>query len=222
MTTTIITTLYQGEDVPPWSKDIFTPEWADKLYRGIARNMREPFRFVCLVDQEYEFQEPIDAIPFLGNYRNMWCLLEALRPDIDENQKLFMGLDTIIRGDITHIANYSPDFAMTRDPYYQKTRCSGVMSFNNKTAGPIWEQFVHDSNRDDFKMSGKWVSDMIWLDKNIPECPLIQDIFPDQIQSYKVDIVRDGKSLEDARIVYFHGIPKPHEMSDDWVKEHWR
>jgi hypothetical protein len=45
-------------------------------------------------------------------------------------------------------------------------------------------------------------------------------LLPEQsIQSYKYDIRLRGERL--APIVVFHGSPKPHELSEPWVTEHW-
>ena len=101
---TVACVLYQGQDVPAHSLGIFTPEWVDRLYRGIKRNTTRPFRFVCFVDREYEFKEPIESIPLKLPYRNMFSLLEPFSEDL--GQVLFMGLDTIITGNIDHLMDY--------------------------------------------------------------------------------------------------------------------
>lgn len=211
---TILCCLYQGVDVPEHSKGIFTPAWVDKLYRGIKRNYPKDFRFVCLVDDEYSFQEPVEAIPYQNPWRNMWCLLECLRPDVVGDRNLFMGLDTIITGDISEIASYAGEFAMTRDPYHPKRSCSGVMAYTKQAATRIWNQFLIDQNKGAFKLLGE-VSDMIWLDENIGRRDHLTDLYPRQIASYKVEIQPGRIKWEDTRIIYFHGIPKPHELLDD-------
>jgi len=218
---TVISVLYQGEDVPPWSQNMFNEKWADKLYRGIARNLSNPFRFVCLVDQDYQFEEPIDAIKLENPYRNMFSLLECLRPDIDDNPKMFMGLDTIITGNIDNIAQYSGDFAMIRDPYFPENRASGVMLFQQKAASEYYARFKQDQNKGKFTLGG-FVSDMVWLDQNIPPCDLLQDLYPNQIVSYKADLMSGKLRWNDAKIIYFHGEPKPHRLGMPWVKENWK
>jgi hypothetical protein len=219
---TVVVTLYQGEDVPAHSKGIFDETWVDKLYRGIKRNTKTPFRFVCLVDRDdYVFEEPIDAIPLENPFRNMFCLLECLRPDIDDNQKLFMGLDTVITSDITDIMEYTPEFAMIRDPYFPETRASGVMSFKPNPAAQIYQSFKEDAQKSDYRLCGE-VSDMIWLDKHLGAVPLLQDVFPNKILSYKVEIRDGSNTVEESSIVYFHGVPKPHEIQDqEWIRTHW-
>ena len=58
---TIVTALFNGFNtlVPQDKKyvGIYTTEWVDKLYRGIARNYNGPFRFICLGDQNYRFRK---------------------------------------------------------------------------------------------------------------------------------------------------------------------
>lgn len=31
-----------------------------------------------------------------------------------------------------------------------------------------------------------------------------------------------GKGLGNAKVVYFHGVPKPTDLNEPWVTEHWR
>ena len=46
-----------------------------------------------------------------------------------------------------------------------------------------------------------------------------QDMHPGKIVSYKADVMPPG---ERAAVVCFHGVPKPHEVKDGFVMEHWR
>ena len=57
---TIVTVLFSGYQTNiPHSIDVYNPEYVDKLYRGVARNFRGTFDFICLTDQNYKFKEPI-------------------------------------------------------------------------------------------------------------------------------------------------------------------
>lgn len=210
---TFTATLYNGRDVPRHSRDIFTPEWADKLYRGIARNFDKPFRFVCVTDEpESAFAEPIETLGFENYRHNMWCIIECLR--VTGDPVIFMGLDTIITGNITHMADLRPRFAMLRDPYHEKRMCSGVMVW--REARDIYDRFVADQSKADYTLANK-PSDMRWLHQNGRPDMDLETALPGQIRSYKVHC-KDGPG--DARIVYFHGVPKPHELND-WTRDHW-
>jgi uncharacterized Rossmann fold enzyme len=231
--------LYQGEDVPAHSKGIFTEEWVDRLYRGIKRNCTRDFRFVCFVDRDdYEFKEPVETKKLCMPYRNMFSLLEPFREDM--GRVVFMGLDTIIVGNIDWLADYSGPFMMLRDPYFPERDCSGVMAF--PYTPEVWEKFVaaHEQHAKEQTMFG-FPSDMIFLDAVPHETLEATDFGPSLadasemmgaesvrlarprrggIYSYKVHC-RNGLP-KDACIVYFHGKEKPHELFDlEWVEKHW-
>ena len=40
-------------------------------------------------------------------------------------------------------------------------------------------------------------------------------------QQYHSQIEDRRRRLDNSSIVYFHGKPKPHELTEDWVKVHW-
>jgi hypothetical protein len=59
---------------------------------------------------------------------------------------------------------------------------------------------------------------LLWLQN--PPHVFIDDLFPQSVVSFKGS-VRD-RGLRDARICYFHGYPKMHELAElPWVREHW-
>lgn len=237
---TIACVLYQGEDVPAHSLGIFTPEWVDRLYRGIKRNTTREFRFVCFVDRDdYEFHEPIETKKLVMPYRNMFSLLEPFREDM--GRVVFMGLDTIIVGNIDWLLDYRGPFAMLQDPYFDRP-CSGVMAF--PYTPQVWEAFVaeHDKHARKHTMFG-FPSDMIFL-ATVPHVRLqatdtgfgmqdAADLSIDTgmdmqpyvrrrrggIYSYKAHC-RKGLP-PDACIIYFHGKEKPHELKADWIERHW-
>jgi hypothetical protein len=61
-------------------------------------------------------------------------------------------------------------------------------------------------------------NDMEWVRRYDPD--VIDRLFPGQVVSYKGHVVPQG--LGDARIVYFHGDSKPHQIQADWIDQHWR
>lgn len=185
----------------------------DKLYRGIERNLTVPFRFVCFCDEDYRFYEPVQVLPLELPCRNMFSLLEPFREDL--GRVLFMGLDTVIVGNIDDIAGYSGPFAMTRDPNNPKIGCSGVMAFPHTPQ--IWQDVKENlTDRMGRYTMANCPSDMIYLNSFPHE--YLDDHFAG-IYSYKVHIKRQRP--DDARIVYFHGREKPHEIEEDFVTRHW-
>lgn len=201
---TIACVLFQGKDVNKNSQ-CFTPEWVDKLYRGIKRNLKD-FQFVCFTDKRYEFKEDIKQIPLKYNLPAYMPILEIFRLDL--GRVLFMGLDTVITGSLEDIASYSGDFAMIRDPNNLEKGASGVMSFPYRP--DIWEKYINNQ---------KGTYDQVFL-HSIPH-EYLCDHFPDQMISYKCHVKKKRDLLKKTKIVYFHGREKPHEIEEEFVKEHW-
>lgn len=120
---------------------------------------------------------------------------------------ILVGLDTVITGPINHLAEYcltADRIALPRDPNRPEICCNGVALV------PAGQKAVFD------EWSGE--NDMAWL--RARHHAFIDDLFPGQVVSYKGHVKKNG--LGDARIVYFHGQEKPHELTDQpWIREHW-
>lgn len=182
---------------------MYDETWADKLYRGVQRNLSMPFRFVCFVDQRRYFRENIEQMPLRFPQFDYSCFSEPYRLG---KPMILMGLDTVITGDIHRLAEYcltSDTMALPRDPNHPEIACNGVA-------------LVPEGHQDIAENPGE--NDMKWV-RRFPHV-FIDDVFPGEVVSYKGHVKKHG--LGGARIVYFHGHEKPNEIEDEWVKEHWR
>lgn len=184
---------------------IYTEEWVEKLYRGFGRNLTEPFRFVCYVDRPREFVEPIDQRPLASEEASYG---DCIQPYELGEPMILVGLDTIVTGNCDHLAEsclMRTDLGLPRDPYRPSQACNGV------ALAPVGMERIARDHRGE--------NDMEWVRK-FPHSYL-DDEFPGQVVSYKGHVEKHG--LGDARVVYFHGLKKPHELGHlDWVREHWR
>lgn len=185
----------------------FDENWVEKLYRGFARNLSRPFRFVLFTDRPRRLQDAIEQEPLQTAEPDYGCCIEPFRLD---TPMIFCGLDTIIVGNIDHFADYclgEGRVAMPRDPYKPERAINGVV------LSPAGQRRVFDDWRGE--------NDMEWMRRQ-PHV-FIDDLWPGQVLSLKAHDVR-RKGLQGARIVYFHGRPKPHELAKEfaWVREHWR
>jgi len=182
--------------VPDFARG-YTPEWVDRLYRGVARNLSTPFRFVCLTERSCAFAEPIEQQSLTTTRWDQACKqLYGIAAD----RLLLLGLDTVIVGDLDELAAYGGPLAVPRDPYHPDMACNAV---------------VLCPSRPDLAM--KHGSDMRVLDGE----PLdwLDDLYPKQVRSYKVHVVPDG--LGDARICYMHGVPKMGAIMDPQLMAAW-
>lgn len=183
----------------------YDESWVEKLYRGFRRNLTVPFRFICYVDRPYRFAEPdIEQARILEPEPNYSTCIVPYRMGVP---MILCGLDTIVVGNVDHMAEYCLSdnrFALPRDPYHPNIACNGVALV------PAGHQLIGTAHEGE--------NDMEWVRK-FPH-RLLDNEFPGQVVSYKGHVERRG--LGDARIVYFHGERKPHQLPHvQWVKEHW-
>lgn len=186
------------------SSQCYTPIWVDRLYRAFKRNLSKPFRFVVLTDKEYEFTPGVDQERLSTDEPTWASMIEPFRI---EGPLIVVGLDTIIRGNLDHMAAWceSADrIALPRSPG-KDYACNGV------ALAPSGQTGIYKNWRGE--------NDMEWL-RSFPHY-FIDELFKEQVVSYKCYVRPRG--LRQSRIVYFHGAPKMHDLLEkDWVKAAWR
>lgn len=201
---TIATLLWDANSGSQSFSRAYTEEWVERLYRGFERNLSDPFRFVCHVDRLRKFGEPIEQREMEGG---PFGYADCIRAFEGDEPKIVVGLDTVITGNCDHLARYcmtENTLALPRDPYKRHRACTGV-ALVPAGMGRIYTDHAGQN-------------DMDWL-RSFPH-RFIDDIWPGHVQSFKGDVKRKG--LGDTRIVYFHGLEKPHELSPGHpILRHW-
>lgn len=192
----------------------YDESWVEKLISGFARNLSAPFEFVLFTDRKREIVPPYPPRELV---KVSQILLSAKEPDYGSftepyrlnRPMILVGLDTVIVGDVTPLAEYclrAPRVTLPRDPYKPERSINGVALV------PAGQRAIWDN------WNGE--NDMEWLRRH--ETDFIDDIFPGSCLSLKAHDVR-GKGLQGAKIVYFHGDPKPDAIAGlSWMREHWR
>lgn len=201
---TIATLFWQANAKSLPFSSMYDETWVEKLYRGFARNLTEPFRFVCYVDRPRSFAEPIDQRQLASSTPGYSDCIQPYEMGVP---MILVGLDTVITGNIDNLADYclaGNTLALPRDPYHPSRACNGVGLV------PAGMDHVARDHRGE--------NDMDWM-RSQPHA-FIDDLFPGQVVSYKGAV--EGRNLRDERIVYFHGVQKPHELQHlPWVRQHW-
>lgn len=201
---TVATLFWQGNRHSKSFSTAYTAEWVEKLYRGFARNLTRPFRFVCFVNTEHRFAEPIEQALYLPPEPTY---ADCIKPYCLGEPMILVGLDTVITGNIDHLADYcltADRIALPRDPYKPERACNGVALV------PAGMQHIAERHRGE--------NDMEWL-RTFPHA-FIDDLWPGHVCSFK-GRVRD-QGIGDTRITYFHGLEKPHELpADHPILRHW-
>jgi len=153
----------------------------------------------------------VERIPLrYPTWRGWWAKMELFRPDI-EGDLLAMDLDTRAVGDLSDIKART-ELTLVRDFYRPHRVSSGLMYLPAAARADTWvrwhERFMHL-----FRGDGEFM-DHVWRDR----CRTWQGDLPDQVVSYKVHVMKDPKKSyhigngtvpKNARIVLFHGQPRP-------------
>jgi len=185
----------------------YSEAWVEKLYRGFKRNLSAPFRFVCFVDRERKFKEPIEQMPLERRPIGYGSCVEPFKLN---EPMIFVGLDTVVVGNIDKLANWCLEgkgkkLALPKHPFEE-------FSINGVVLVAAGQRHIFDGWRGE--------NDMDWM-RSFPH-DRIDEIFPYKVLSYRGHMKGRGQ-MKEARIVYFHGREKPHELPHEaFVKEHWR
>lgn len=185
--------------------NVVTAIWGDQLYDDdYVRALRDQIPELIVLGRDRPLLDP-------GGYRGWWCKLEVFRPEnADIRPCLFVDLDTFILGDIRPLLKVEPGLWLIKNFFQPKKSNSGLfVAPDSELSERAWE----GSKQLDTITHGRGAGDGDYLASFKHE--RLTDVFPD-ILSYKADQLYAGP--KNARIVCFHGRPKPHQC-DGWAKE---
>jgi len=186
----------------------------DMVWRNMPPNY--PFSFLCFTDNASGLLEGIETRPLPSGLTGWWNKLYLFKAGVfPEGARIFyLDLDTAITGDLSAIASYQGSFAILRDFYKPQGFNSSVMLWRGGFGASIWQSF-EEAGRPD--ISG---GDQVWIDRCKPEADILQDLFPGAFLSFKQKAQFELPA--GAKIVCFHGDPKPPRIKNGWVEKVWK
>jgi uncharacterized Rossmann fold enzyme len=193
-------------------------EYVNKLYDGVVRNLQAGFpgQFVCFTDDATGLDPGIKVREVPAGLSGWWAKLWLFSKDAfpEGDRVLYFDLDTVITGPLDNVAMCRSDFAMLRDVYNPTHRGSGVMAWEAGWYPFIWQRWLEAGKPE---VEG---GDQAWIEAQVPDADILQDLYPGRLRSYKVDC-RHGIP-KNTSVVFFHGLPRPHEVREGWVPEVWK
>ena len=177
----------------------FEPKHVYALQKMCAKYL-PPHEFVCLSDVDLECK----TIPLLHDWEGWWAKMELFRLP----SALYFDLDTVLTGDCTAIVEAAKqhDFVIMRDVYrgqYNPKAMQSSMMYWSKPV-ELYEKFA------DLQMYAAG-GDQVYIEHHMKgRVAYWQDIC-DGIVSFKADVLPKG--LDDAKVVIFHGKPRPWEQT---------
>ena len=172
--------------------------YTSKLYNALCRNTTKEFRFECITSSQF----------------SSWWGKFSMHPL--KEQTIYMDLDTVVCGNVDFLFDYQGPFCIRRNPWAGAWCDASLMSISEEVGKKIAAAFFENPH----KVMKDFRSDQEFIAQLIPEADTWQDFAPGKTASFKADHLDDGPG--GASIVAFHGEPKPHQVNNAWVKEHWR
>jgi hypothetical protein len=186
----------------------YTPAHANTLARQVWHHCG--MRLTVLTDADpAAFSDQVEVVRMRTTWPGWWAKIELF--DQFRDATLYVDLDTVIVGDCRHIRSSGP-LMMLADIYRRGSCGSGVMT---------WAQDYSHLARDFMRRADQVMRDYQtrnkWGDQGYIEAMLgkghanrIQELWPRQVISYKAEALRKG--TKGAKIVYFHGKPRPWDV----------
>lgn len=202
----------------------YGPEYVNILFDMVRRNLVAgyPGRFVCLTDDPTGLDAGIETIRLPGNIETWWGKLYMFKRGLfpDGERVIFMDLDTLIIGDLGPLAAYDGKFATLRDFYFPQQVGPAIIAWEaGEFAASIWEEWDAQGRPRDPGGDLWWINN---LDQGrfAHRIDKLQDKLPGYFCSFKADC--HPYPPKGARVVCFHGQPKPDNCATPWVEQVWK
>jgi len=209
----------------------YPPLYVNRLFAMVRRHLEGEFRFLCLADNAQGLRPEIEVrpIPDLGlpegAGRWAWPKLGVFHPSLGDldGDCLFLDLDIVIRGGIDCLFDHAPGrFCIVRDwtPALRKVVArrpgvgnSSVFRFAAGSMNDVLEAFLRDRDRNlaAYRNEQRFLSAcaadrLVWW----PE-EWIASFKRHCLPVFPARLLVESVPPPSARIVVFHGSPKPCE-----------
>lgn len=188
----------------------FTPKHVAVLHRAVDKYLHVPHEFRVLTDYDLVV-EPHTKLT--KPWPKWWSKLELFRPGVFSGPVLYFDLDTVLVGSIDMLASYAGPLAMLSDFLKPGQLQSGIMAW---TPGPVTENIWRCFTVNPERYMRACLGDGQFLNAYVDRADYLQTLFRGRIVSYNRHVQRLGRVPICARVVCFHGQPRP------WTTPLWR
>ena len=230
----------------------YGPEYVNRLYGMVHRNLQGPFRFICLTDKADGIRSEVECFPIpalalpAGIPERGWNKLTTFSADLCDKyglqgSVLFLDVDVVITGALDDFFTHPGSFLIIHD-YTRPWRITGNSSVYRFEAGAhpdVLDYFrAHFAEiRQQFRNEQAYLSDFLHRQGKLAYWP--KDWCPSFkyhcIPSWPTNFWKPPFVPAGARIVIFHGECNPpdalagrrnrrlrHIEPAAWVADHWR
>ena len=224
--------------------DVYDWKYVDTLYNMLSRNLSRGIRMHVYTEHDREvpphmIKHVLTEWPGIrGNKKSWWYKMQLFDPKHHAGQLLYLDLDTVIVNNLDWITQLSPrhfwairDFITLWNPKSQHIN-SSVMYWNTTQFADVWDQFDIENIA---KICAKYRGDQDYLSVHIPIKK--RRFFPDQqalswrwqahdgginpVTRLSISPGLGTRFGPETSLLIFHGQPKPDQVQDPVIKNHW-
>lgn len=202
--------------------DKYAHDYVRRLKAMFARHLSLPHRFQCITSQNVD---GVECVPEQCEHPAWWQKIGAFRPGFVAGPAILSDLDMVFVGSLDWVADYlDADLAaienwgskLHQGPLYEDEISSAFMIWSGNGATDCIYQ---DFSRADISRLHPHGDQAYITEKMRDRVTLIPQ---ERIASYKRHCVDRGAPPGAASIVAFHGTPRPHEVTDEWIRTAWQ
>ena len=171
--------------------------YVDTLRSAVARNLKQPFEFVCVREA--------------GNLQDWWVKIALFQPGRFKGRVLYLDLDSVVVGPLDELVESKGIIDMHDWGWGAHPLNSSVMVWDAGEHERVFTAYQPEIAKK-FCVGGdqEWITALGgW-----------QALPAHMVRSYRYHSIKAPPA--DASVVTFHGTPKPHEVTKGWVPQHWR
>lgn len=188
------------------------------LYDQVQKFCNINFSFLCLTDIPDNIN--CRTLPLKHNWKGWWSKIEIFQFCLPDTIYFYIDLDTVIVSDITNIVTYPHKFTALGEAMLNRgiteNLGSGIMSWSGDYSF-LYDIFKSDPIR--YAQQHRHRGDQEFIQSQLSSFDTFQNMFKG-LYSYKFTLQNKDILPDDAKIIYFHGRPKPWDVKHDWLK--WR
>ncbi|HQR41317.1 MAG TPA: DUF115 domain-containing protein, partial [Gemmatales bacterium] len=200
--------------------NLYDANYVNTLYDMVRRNIVEgyPGAFYCITDDSTGLDPAIRVIPLPADLERWWGKLFMFQRGLfpDGARCIFMDLDTAVVGILNDLVKYNGPFATLKDLGGGDLLGPAVIAWEaGEEAGRIWDEWVASGKPRNPRGDQWWLSQF-----KFKHLDILQEMYPGDFVSFKYDC--KPMFPKGAKVVCFHGEPRPHNCTEEWVVNCWK
>jgi hypothetical protein len=220
-------------------------DYVEKLYNMLSRHLDGGIRFHVYTEQSrpvppHMIKHSLTEWPGISGYRKSWWYkLQLFNPEHHRGNLLYLDLDLVLIRNLNWIRQCDPayfwsirDFRYLQKPHLNTVN-SSMMWWNVSEYSYVWQNFAQGNVE---QISRRYPGDQDYIAQTVEKTQ--QKFFDSKhFQSYRWQCLDGGFDFQrrlyrrpdagcqvgnDTAAIIFHGKPKPHEVLDPLIVDHWQ